>query len=73
LSDPAPWFCGEPGARFHRRQKRTVRHLGISVIDSAPAASLVRPDLLDEPSGANSVRFCLRSSHESEAHEIDLA
>ena len=26
-------------------QKRTVRHLGISVIDSAPAASLVRPDL----------------------------
>jgi hypothetical protein len=42
--------------------KRTVRHLGISVIDSAPAASLVRPDLLDEPGGANSVRFCLRSS-----------
>jgi hypothetical protein len=27
-------------------QKRTVRHLGISVIDSAPAVSLVRPDLL---------------------------
>jgi hypothetical protein len=24
-------------------RKRTVRHLGISVIDSAPAASLVRP------------------------------
>ena len=39
-----------------------MRHLGISVIDSAPAASLVRPDLLDEPGGANSVRFCLRSS-----------
>ena len=39
-----------------------MRHLGISVIDSAPAASLVRPDLLVEPGGANSVRFCLRSS-----------